>query len=76
MCDRENAIADSETRLRQMRCDPAASAYGNLMRAKRSGTDPIAREAERVRLLMEVCVAPADAADRDVRRAQLERFRL
>lgn len=77
--ERERAVADSEARLRHMRCDPAGLAYGNLMRAKRSGVDPIAREAERVRTLMAVCSpvrGPADASDRDVRRAQLEGFRL
>ena len=32
--------------------DPAASAYGDYLRAKRSGIDPIVREAARVRAIL------------------------
>lgn len=60
--------------------DPAASAYGDLMRARRSGIDPIAREAERVRTLMASygvpVTTPAQATEREIRRAMIERFRL
>lgn len=54
-------MTDDELSLRALRQeralrerDPAASAYGALMRARRSGIDPIRREAAKARLMREL----------------------